>query len=70
MEEQRVAIAPNLKVILKPNTELLDEVVIVGYGTGKKLGSVVGSVERILLMHWLVKFQVCLFYLVLVTLRQ
>ena len=24
MEEQRVAIAPNLKVILKPNTELLD----------------------------------------------
>ena len=47
MEEQRVAIAPNLKVILKPNTELLDEVVIVGYGTGKKLGSVVGSVGTV-----------------------
>ena len=47
MEEQRVAIAPNLSIVLKPNTELLDEVVIVGYGTGKKLGSVVGSVGTV-----------------------
>ena len=47
MEEQKVEIAPNLKVVLRPNTELLDEVVIVGYGTGKKLGSVVGAVSTV-----------------------
>ena len=47
MEEQKVTIAPNLRVTLKANTELLDEVVIVGYGTGKKLGSVVGSVATV-----------------------
>ena len=47
MQEQRVTIAPNLSIVLKPNTELLDEVVIVGYGTGKKLGSVVGSVGTV-----------------------
>lgn len=47
MQEQEVEIAPNLKVILKPNTELLDEVVITGYGSGKKLGSVVGSVTAV-----------------------
>ena len=47
MEEQKVTIAPNLKVIMKANTELLEEVVIVGYGTGKKLGSVVGAVSTV-----------------------
>lgn len=47
MEEQKVAIRPNLKVMMKPNTELLDEVVITGYGSGKKLGSVVGSVTAV-----------------------
>lgn len=47
MEEQKVTIAPNLKVILKPNTELLEEVVITGYGSAKKLGSVVGSVGKV-----------------------
>ena len=35
MEEQKVTIRPNLKVMMKPNTELLDEVVITGYGSGK-----------------------------------
>ena len=47
MEEQKVIIKPNLKVYLKPNSELLDEVVITGYGSGKKLGSVVGSVTAV-----------------------
>ena len=47
MEEQKVTIRPNLKVMMKPNTELLDEVVITGYGSGKKLGSVVGSVTAV-----------------------
>ena len=32
---------------MKPDAALLDEVVIVGYGSGKKLGSVVGSVTAV-----------------------
>lgn len=47
MQEQEVEIAPNLRIVLKPNTELLDEVVITGYGSGKRLGSVVGSVTAV-----------------------
>ncbi len=47
MQPQEVAIASHVKITLKPDTELLDEVVIVGYGTGKKLGSVVGSVASV-----------------------
>lgn len=47
MQTQEVAIKPNVKVILKPDSELLDEVVITGYGTGKKIGSVVGSVSKV-----------------------
>ena len=47
MQPQEVAIASHVKVTLKPDTELLDEVVIVGYGSSKKLGSVVGSVTAV-----------------------
>ena len=47
MQTQEVTIASHVKVTLKPDTELLDEVIIVGYGTGKKLGSVVGSVAAV-----------------------
>ena len=47
MTTQEVAIQPNVEVRLHPNTELLEEVVITGYGTGKKLGSVVGSVTKV-----------------------
>ena len=42
-----VAIKPNLKITMKPDAALLDEVVIVGYGSAKKLGSVVGSVAAV-----------------------
>lgn len=38
---------PTWKVIMKSDSQLVDEVVIVGYGTGKKLGSVVGSVSTV-----------------------
>lgn len=47
MQEQEVEIQPTMKIVLKANNELLDEVVIVGYGTGKKLGSVVGSISTV-----------------------
>lgn len=36
MEEQKVTIRPNLKVMMKANTELLDEVVVTAYGTAKR----------------------------------
>ena len=47
MQTQEVAIKPNLKIVLKADAALLDEVVIVGYGSSKKLGSVVGSVTAV-----------------------
>ena len=47
MQTQEVEIQPNVKVSLKTDMEMLDEVVVVGYGTGKKLGSVVGSVSTV-----------------------
>ena len=47
MQTQEVAIKPNVKVMMKSDTELIEEVVIVGYGTGKKLGSVVGSIGTV-----------------------
>lgn len=40
-------IKPTMTVIMKSDSQLMDEVVIVGYGTGKKLGSVVGSVSTV-----------------------
>ena len=47
MQTQEVAVKANVTVILKPDSELLEEVVITGYGTGKKIGSVVGSVATV-----------------------
>lgn len=36
METQKVAVVPNVKVSLKSNAELLDEVVVTGYGVQRK----------------------------------
>lgn len=36
-----------MNVMLQPDSELLEEVVVIGYGTAKKLGSVVGSVSTV-----------------------
>ena len=47
MQTEEVEIQPNMTVRMKTNDELLDEVVIVGYGTAKKLGSVVGSLGTV-----------------------
>ena len=47
MQTQTVAIAPEMRIVLSTDMGLLDEVVVVGYGTGKKLGSVVGSVATV-----------------------
>lgn len=47
MKTLEVKISSNVKAVLHPDTELLDEVIVVGYGSGKKLGSVVGSVANV-----------------------
>lgn len=44
---QTVDVAPSMTIKLAPSSNKLDEVVVTGYGSGKKLGSVVGSVAVI-----------------------
>lgn len=36
MQTQEVAIKPSLKVVMKSDTEMLDEVMVVAFGTAKK----------------------------------
>lgn len=36
MQVQEVAIAPHVKVTMKADTEMLDEVLVVAFGTAKK----------------------------------
>jgi len=47
MQTQEVAIKDNIKIILKNETETLDEVVIVGYGSARKVGTTVGSIATV-----------------------
>ena len=44
MKSQELPIKATMNIVLHPDNEVLDEVVVVGYGSGKKLGSVVGSI--------------------------
>ena len=43
MTTQEVTVHPYVKVYMQPDAEVLEDVVITGYGSAKKLGSVVGS---------------------------
>ena len=36
LEEQRVTIKPNLRIVMRTNSEMLDEVMVVAFGTAKK----------------------------------
>ncbi len=47
MKSQEVGIKPVVKIMLHLDAEILDEVVVVGYGSAKKLGSVVGAVSAV-----------------------
>ncbi len=47
MKSQEVGIQAKVRVVLLPDTELLDEVVVVGYGTAKKVGTVVGALAKV-----------------------
>ena len=46
MKVQEVLIKPNVKVVMKADTEILDEVVVVAYGTATKK-SFTGSATEI-----------------------
>ncbi|MDU1891523.1 MAG: SusC/RagA family TonB-linked outer membrane protein [Dysgonomonas sp.] len=47
METIEVPITNKMQIKLRPNAEMLEEVVVIGYGSAKKLGSVVGSVATV-----------------------
>ena len=47
MQSQELPIKQTMNVILKPDTETLEDVVVLGYGSGKKIGSIVGSVAKV-----------------------
>ena len=47
MESTTEAIKSVMKIILAPDSELLEEVVVVGYGSGKKVGTVIGSISTV-----------------------
>ena len=47
MQTLEVKIEGVVKVMLKSDTEALDEVVVIGYGSAKKIGSIVGSVAKV-----------------------
>lgn len=47
MQPATVSVAGNVRVVLKQNDRQLDEAVVVGYGTARKIGTVVGSVSTV-----------------------
>ena len=47
MNTQEMAATPNMRVVMESDAELLDEVVVTGYGTGRKISSTIGSVSRV-----------------------
>ena len=47
MQTQTVSISGNMNVVLEQNDRLLEEAVVVGYGTAKKIGSVTGAIKKV-----------------------
>ena len=47
MTTQEVVASSNMRVVLVSDSEILDEVVVTGYGTGRKISSTIGSVSRV-----------------------
>lgn len=47
MQTQEAAIKPTMQIVLKADNAVLEEVVVIGYGTAKKVGSLVGSVTKV-----------------------
>ena len=47
MKSQALPIKPQMEVKLASDTEVLDEVIVVGYGSAKKVGTVIGAVATV-----------------------
>lgn len=47
MQPTTVSVAGNVRVVMKQNDRQLDEAVVVGYGTARKVGTVVGSIATV-----------------------
>ncbi|WP_444964562.1 TonB-linked outer membrane protein RagA, partial [Porphyromonas loveana] len=47
MTTKEVAIANVMRIVLDPDSKLLEQVVVLGYGTGQKLSTVSGSVAKV-----------------------
>lgn len=47
METQTVKASNNMRVVLRPDDTTLSEVVVTGYGSARKLGTIAGSVESV-----------------------
>ena len=47
MKEQEVAVASNMAITLQASTSILDEVVIVSYGSGRNAGTNIGSLQQV-----------------------
>lgn len=46
-QEHAVTVGRNIRIVLLENTKVMDEVVVMGYGSARKLGSVTGSVSTV-----------------------
>ena len=47
MEPLEVSARPNMRILLTSDQKAIDEVVVLGYGSAKKLGSIVGAVKKV-----------------------
>lgn len=47
MEKATANVSGNMRIVMKQNDQMLDEAVVVGYGTARKIGTVVGSVTKV-----------------------
>ncbi len=47
MTGKTVKAGKNMKIVLDPDSKAIDEVVVTGYGSAKKLGSVVGAISTV-----------------------
>ena len=47
METKTVKAAQNMRILLNSDTQQLDEFIVTGYGSAKKLGTIAGSVETV-----------------------
>ncbi len=47
MEDVNVSISENMRIVMKESAQALEEVVVIGYGTGRNVNTVVGSAVKV-----------------------